>query len=435
MTRRRTFLRTTGIAALGGLTSIAGCLGQGGSSTPTSTTTTNATTTSSGNETTTENQPKESPGGERFHLGATTSIDDFEDLGPWNAENGTIEADTETAFQGSQSMRVTAPESDGFAWASRDTDWDLSGSTLSMAINPTKPVDNVIVVVRLIAPDTNNVHKMGELLRIRPNQGWMRLDLATRDFSGSPDLSKVKRVEVGMRAAAGPIDFNVDDIRSAPRPDKGYVVLSFDDSLESHYTEGFKTMQEYDMPGNVGVITGQIGTDGSLTMSEMNEMRDADWEFASHSTRDAALTKLSTQEMWLAINDASDWLTSKGFAKGNESFVYPHGVFDDKIAEFVGGNHSMGFRYMDPLSAASGQITDPLTVGRGNAAYDQKLSKTMVNYAEHFNNIAVLTFHDIARNGGLSITPEKFQDLIDYISRRDVEVVTFSDLKKNHFAD
>ena len=157
-------------------------------------------------------------------------------------------------------------------------------------------------------------------------------------------------------------------------------------------------MKEYEMPGNVGVITGQVGTDGSLTLEQMNEMKQAGWEFASHGTRNESLKSLSTQEMWLAINDASDWLASNGFTEGNESFVYPHGEYDDNILEFVRRKHSMGFRYMDPLSAASGRITDPLTIGRGDATYSLNLSKTMVNYAEQFHNITVLAFHGITND-------------------------------------
>lgn len=440
MTRRRTFLRTTGVAALGGLTSIAGCLGVGGSSSETSTTSTSTTTSttgneSGGNETTTTQDEKERNPGERFHLGGTTSFDDFENLSEWSADSGAIEADTETAFQGSQSMRVTAPRTDDFAWVSKSGDWDLSGKTLSLAISPKKPVDNVIVEVRLIAPDTNNIRTMGELLRVRGQQTWMRLDLATRTFSGNPDLSSVKRIELGMRAASGSIDFNVDDLRTVPRPETGNIVLSFDDSLESHFTEGFKKMQEHEMPGNVGVITDQVGTDNSLSVDEMEEMKNADWEFASHGTTDEALTKMSTQKMWLSVNDANDWLVTNGFSKGEESFVYPHGEFNDEIVNTIRQRHTLGFRYMDPLSAASGKLTDPLTVGRGNAAYDLTLSKTMVTYAEQFNTNTVLTFHDIAENGGLSISPANFSELIDYIANRDVNVITFSELKQNQLAD
>lgn len=435
MTRRRTFLRTTGVATLGGLTSIAGCLGEADNSSTPTTTAAEQTTNTEGNETTTEEEPNQSDKDNRFFLGNTSVIDDFEDLEPWEAMNGEVQADSESTFQGSQAMRITAPESDGFAWAGRDVDWDLSDKTLSMAVNVRSPVDNVIMVVRLLAPDTNNMRVMGELLRARDGQSWMRLDLATRDFAGAPDLANVSRVEVGMRAAAGEVDFTVDDLRSVPRPDKGSVILSFDDSLEAHYSEAFKKMQEYEMPGNVGVITGQVGSDGSLSIEQMEEMREAGWELASHGTRDQALTSISTQQMWLAINDASDWLARKGFSDGNESFVYPHGEFNDEIVNFVRRKHAMGFRYMDPLSATSGRITDPLTIGRGNAAYNLDLSKTVVNFAEQFNVNAVLTFHDIKDNGGLSMSPSDFSELIDYLARRDVEVITFSDLKKNHFAD
>lgn len=435
MTRRRTFLRTTGVATLGGLASIAGCLGEADQNSDTTTSTTQQTTNTQENETTTEEEPNESDQSKRFFLGDTTVVDDFEDIEPWEAMNGEIEANTENTFQGSQALHITAPESEDFAWVTRDVDWDLSNKTLSLGLNVTSPAENVIMVVRLIAPDTNNVATMGELLRARADQGWMRLDLATRNFTGAPNLSKVQRVEIGMRAANGAIDFTIDDLRSVPRPDKGYVVLSYDDSLKSHYTEAFAKMQEYDMPGNVGVITGEVGNDGSLTVGEMEEMRDAGWEFASHATRNQALTEMSTQEMWLTINDASDWLDSKGFTDGNEAFVYPKGAFNRNIVDFVRRKHSMGFRYMDPLSGASGRITDPLTIGRGDGATNLTHSKTMVNYAEQFNNITVLAFHDIKNNGQLSIAPSEFSELIDYIDRRDVEVITFSDIKENHLAE
>ncbi len=97
----------------------------------------------------------------------------------------------------------------------------------------------------------------------------------------------------------------------------------------------------------------------------------------------------------------------------------------------VSERHEQAFRYMDPLSAASGRITDPYTISRGNAAYNLDLSKIMVNYAEQFNQNVVLTFHDIVDNGGaLSMSPGTFNDLLDYLSRRDVEVKTLS-----HFQD
>jgi len=429
MTSRRQLLGSVGGIALGG---IAGCLGRGAEvdAGPTTQPPTNTTT----NTTATETPSKKTTTDGRFHLGNTTVIEDFEDLSEWSVSNGSLDAD-DRAFAGSQSMRLTAPKGNEFVWASKSVDWDLTDETLSLAVAIDSPVDNLIVSVRLVAPDTNNVQKMGEFVRARSGQGWMRLDLATRNLSGNPDLSNVTEVQLGMRAADGAIDFRVDDLRTVPRPDSGTVVLSFDDSLESHYTEAFQTLEQYDMPGNVGVITNQVGSDGSLTVDQMTEMRDAGWEFASHSSRDAALTDLSTQEMWLAITDAHDWLANNGFTDGSDSFVYPHGEYDDQILDFVGKTHTMGYRYMDPLSAASGYITDPLTIGRGNAAYDITLDKTMVTYAEMFHTLTVFTFHSIESDEGLSISPSTFEELVSYIDSRDVEVITFSEVGEKLLAE
>lgn len=434
MPRRRTFLQTAGVTALAGLTSLAGCNTQSSPST-TGTSTTTTTPENTGNETATTTEENQRTDTSRFHLGATSVLEDFEDLGPWSASGGSIQADTETAFRGSQSLRITAPKGTNAAWAVRDVDWDLSGKTLSLAFDPTKPVEKVLVEVRLVRADDTTL-TMGELVRVPANQGWMRLDLATSRFTGGTDLSKIRRVELGMRAAAGAIDFNVDDLRTVPRPETGSVVLTFDDALESHYTEALPRLREYDMPGNAAIITGSVGSKGSLTLDEMGEMRDAGWAFANHSTTKDRLTSLSTQELWLNVNDASDYLTSHGFDGDSPAFVYPSGSFNEAVLQTVGETHDLGFRYMAPLSAATGAITDPLTIGRGNAAANLTHSKTMVTYAEQLRNTVVLTFHDIAEDaGGLGMTPGTFQQLVDYISRRNVDVITMSDLAKNHLAD
>ena len=433
MTRRRTFLRLSGATALGGV--LAGCQDQLAPSTDQTATQTTTGGGGSGNETgngsdeeTDTTKQDDSVG--RFHLANTEVLDDFEDMSGWEATTGQIEAASPTAFMGSQSLHLTSdsPESgDAAAWAAKDVDWDLSKKTLSLAMRPTAPGGNLLVLVRLHAPNAENTLTMGELFRLRKHQSWLRLDLATRNFSGNPDLSKVKRVEIGVRAASGAIDFHFDDLRAVPSPEKGTIVLTFDDSLDSHYTEAFKRMQEYDMPGNAGVITSKVGTNGTLDANQLKEMQDAGWEIASHSSTNEKLTAMSRQQMTIVLNDASDWLAEHGFDSGKDSFIYPHGAFDDRVINAVRKKHTQAFRYMDPLSAASGRITDPLTIGRGNAAYNLDLSKIMVNYAEQFNHNVVLTFHAIKDNGGgLSMSPGTFNDLLDYISRRNVQVKTLS---------
>ena len=436
MTRRRTFLRLSGATALGGV--LAGCQDQIAPSTDETTTGTTGGGGGSGNGTGTETDEGGEDSGEddstgRFLLKDTEVLDDFEDMSGWEATEGEIEEASPTAFMGSQSLHLTSesPESgDASAWASKDVDWDLSDQTLSLAMRPTSPGGNLIVEVRLHAPDEQNTITMGELFRFQNNLGWLRLDLATRDFSGSPDLANVQRVELGIRAASGRIDFHFDDLRSVPLPEKGSVILTFDDSLDSHYEEAFKRMQEYDMPGNAGVITNKVGSNGTLDVNQLKEMQDAGWEIASHSVDNEKLTEKNQQQATIDVNDASDWLAQNGFDSGMDSFIFPHGAYNDPIINAVRQKHTQAFGYMDPLSAASGKITDPYTIGRGNGAYSLDLSKIMINYAEQFNHNVILTFHDIVDDGGaLSISPGTFNELLEYIDRRDVEVKTLSHLQ------
>lgn len=441
MTRRRTFLRLSGATALGGL--LAGCqdqLSPGSDAKTTDSTTTDSGQSGNESDTETEDDAEKSTDDStgRFHLANTNVLDDFEDMSGWEAREGEVEAASPTAFMGSQSLHLTAAAAesgDTAAWASKGVDWDLSGQTLSLATRPTSPGGNLLVEVRLHAPDEQNILTMGELFRLRENQGWLRLDLATRDFAGNPDLSNVKRVDIGVRAASARVDFHFDDLRAVPQPGKGSVILTFDDSLDSHYQEAFPRMREYDMPGNAAVITDRVGSNGTLDTGELKEMQDAGWDVVSHSTTNEKLTDKSPQQMTIDINDVSDWLAQNGFDSGKASFVYPHGAWDDTLIDAVSKKHKQAFRYMDPLSAASGRITDPYTISRGNAAYNIDLSKTMVNYAEQFNHNVVLTFHDIVDNGGdLAMSPGTFNDLLAYIDRRDVEVKTLSHFQ-NQLAD
>lgn len=439
MTRRRTFLRLSGATALGGL--LAGCQDQlkpggGADATETTDTTTEGDESDNATDEETEDDADEStdPSTGRFHLANTKVLDDFEDLSGWKATEGEIEGASPTAFMGSQSLRFKAPtpeSGDAAVRAVKDVDWDLTDKTLSLAMRPKAPRGSLLVELRLFAPDEANTLTMGELFRVRADQSWLRLDLATRNFTGNPDLSKVTRVELTVRAASGRVEFYFDDLRSVPAPENGTVYLTFDDALDSHYNEAFKRMQEYDMPGTAGVITKKVGSNGTLNEDQLKEMQDAGWEICSHSTTNEKLPEKSQQEMMIKVNEASDWLARRGFESGKDSFIYPHGAFNDTLINVVKKNHTQAFRYMDPLSAASGKITDPYTIGRGDAAYNLAFSKTMVNYAEQFNHNVVLTFHDITDDGNdLSMSPGDFDDLLNYLSRRDVEVKPLSHLQE-----
>ena len=356
-----------------------------------------------------------------------TVRDDFTDLGAWTAVEGSLSAALD-AGSGSGAAKLTAGASADAVRIRRSVDWDLSGEKLSLAVNVGSPSDNVIATVRLLAPDESRTVELGELVRPAPEQGWFRMDLGTRRMTGVPDLSKVTAVEVALTGAGeGPVEFSVDRLVSAPKLHTGYVALTFDDSTTSQYTEAFRIMKKYDVPGTVATITGSVGSEGHLTTDQMGEMKNAGWEFSSHTHGHTNLASVSAVEVRKEVETAKTWLEDHGFAAGARSLVYPYGGFDADALAVASEYHEAAYRYNGTRSAGTGRVLAPYTVSRGNAIHRER-AKNMMSRAAHYGELGVFAFHKVGDADGLTISTSDFEDVIRHLSKLDVEVVTLSEV-------
>ncbi len=407
-----------------GAAGVAGCgargdsgsgTADGGSATGTAGATASETGTETAAETATPN-PK------------LTVRDDFENLGAWTASEGSLSAAPAAAQSGSQAAKLTAPKSTGTARIRRSVDWDLKGEKLSLAVDVASPPDNVVATVRLFAPDDSRKVELGELVRPAPEQGWFRMDLGTRRMSGVPDLSKVTAVEVELSGAGeGPVEFYVDRLVSVPKLDTGYVALTFDDSTVSQYTEAFRILQKHDLPATVATITDKVGSDGRLSTDQMSEMKDAGWEFASHTHGHTNLASVSAVEVRKELETAKTWLEDHGFQAGARSLVYPYGGFDTDAVAVAEKFHDAAYRYNGAYSAGSGRVLDAHTVSRGNAIYPDR-TKDMMSRAAHYDELGVFAFHKVGDADGLTISTSDFEDVAKHLAELDVEVVTLSEV-------
>ena len=419
---RRRLLRSLGAAGAAG---VAGCGGRGSPESGTAggkNAGESATTT--GSDARTTETPTPNPD--------VTVRDDFADLGAWTAVEGSLSAASTDARSGSGSgsgaAKLTAGASADAVRIRRSVDWDLSGEKLSLAVNVASPPDNVIATVRLFAPDESRVVELGELVRPAPDQGWFRMDLGTRRMTGVPDLSTVTAVEVALSGAGeGPVEFSVDRLVSVPKLDAGYVALTFDDSTTSQYAEAFRIMQKYDIPGTVATITGSVGAEGHLTTDQMSEMKNAGWEFASHTHGHTNLASVSAVEVRKEIEAARTWLTDHGFQAGARNLVYPYGGFDTNAVAVVKEYHDAAYRYNGTRSAGTGRVLAPYTVSRGNAIHRDR-AKNMMSRAAHYNELGVFAFHKVGDADGITISTADFEDVIRHLSKLDVEVVTLSEM-------
>ncbi|MDQ2051491.1 hypothetical protein RBH26_13485 [Natronolimnohabitans sp. A-GB9] len=355
-------------------------------------------------------------------------IDDFEVLDGWTAmiDAGSLEADADDPYAGSQSARLTADEDTEYAAIYRTIPdgLDLRERSLSLAVAFTGR-EQLHLSLELFAPDSRAVHTMERTL-VGPTDRWTRVDFGTTRVDGQPDLSDVREIRLTARRRGtgdGSIDCRFDDLRAVDRPDSGSVMLLFDGSLESHYEIAFERMEEYGYTGVESVIYEALGDGGRLTIDELHELDDAGWDVAARPrTGSQSLPDMSPDEQAEAIERTNAFLESRGFEDGATHFVTPRNVLGPETIDLVREHYETAFRFGGAPNARP--LTDPHNVGFFSGT-DGETTKQYVDYAAEYGELAVLHVEHVGDDG---FSEAAFVDLLAHIDATDVDVVTATDI-------
>ena len=350
-------------------------------------------------------------------------LDGLEDLDLWECTAGTLRADTERYVTGTQSAHLSASKSEERASMYRTfpDGIDLSDRNVSMAINVDDTSEEYGVYFQLLAPNEQNRIDMWQDVG---TSGWARLDFGPTEVVGNPNLTDVRKIGVTTWAGDERRGFSVDSIRTTPRADHGYVVLTFDDGLASHYTEAYKTMREFDFPGVAGVMTNYVGQEGRMTMKQIRELDGAGWDIVSHPQAEKPLPAHSPAKQEQLLRQNKQWLLDNGFEKGARFIIWPYSAAGKHTREIGSRYHYLGFGDGGP--ATGPPFTGPMDVSRVNGD-DVERTKRMIELAAEYNHVAIPMIHPITTEDG-RITPDQFRDLMQFIADSDVEVVSASTL-------
>jgi hypothetical protein len=356
------------------------------------------------------------------------SIDDFESLNDWIAmiDGGTLEAGTDDPYGGSQSARLTASEDTEHAAIYKAVDGlDLRGSNLSLAVKFTDR-EQLRLSLELFAPNSRNAYVLQRTL-IGPSDRWVRVDFGTGQIEGEPDLTDVSEIRLTARRrgdTSGSIDCQVDDLRVVDRPATGKVMLLFDGMLESHYAEAFERMEPYGYAGVEAVMPEAVGQGDRLTIDRLEELSDAGWDMAARPRTGAHfLHEYPPEEQARMIRDTKLYLESRGFEDGAKHFITPRNVLSPTARDLVEEHHEQAFRFGGGPNGLA--LTDPYNVGFfAGGAGDE--TKTYVDYAAKYGQLAVLQFDYIGAEDGIS--GREFERVLEYIDGQNVEVVSATDL-------
>lgn len=349
-------------------------------------------------------------------------IDNFEALDHWETYSGSLTADEEDVFSGSQSARVEAGPADERAAVYREfpEGVDLSASDLSIALKLEAPTTQRIVV-RLDAPDERNALFMSRFVR---KSGWLRVDLGPRRTRGTPDLADVTAISVIAYTGGGTrVQFNVDSLRLRPSTGSGRVLLTFDDNYQSQREVAFPVMEQYGFRGTVGAVPGTTDWTWQMSLHDLRELQSAGWDVASIPKTASGFQPLPPDEQATRIRESKQWLLDNGFERGANVLFWPYGRYDRTSLRAASRYHQLGFT---GGTTPVGMVSGPLTIGRIDGE-DVDAVKRAVDFAAEYGQLVSVAYGAVG-NMTFGMSRAEFEETMAYVDDAGLEVVTASEL-------
>lgn len=449
MRNRRQYLKGMALVTTVGAT---GCLGdpngraepststrspETDAATPTATSTETATATehtaTSDATLTTESHPRQKyarPGG---------ACDRFEDVDRWEETGtGTMSADAERRFVGSRSLHLRGRDG-GHALVERSIPTsDLSDVDLSLALYTPDP-SKVAFFVRLVDVDGNTATlELRSITHRRSDIGWFRTAPGVFVADSEVDLTRIDRLQLQVNnASPDTVDAWVDDLRAHPKPETGYVVLSWDDGTADYCRKAAPIQDEYGFPGvaTIPPTLDLFGKGAFASEAELAARSGAGDDVVSHGSVGTTWDEMPASELDATLAEHKQWLLDNDF-EGADFVVYPGNGFDATTLEVVGRYHyAGGMNQSGNVNTTGVYGFDPLVLPR-TIGWDLDISKRVVDNAAAYRNCGILNFHRFDLEN--TMDRHEYEKLLAHIDRKGdaVEVVTLSDLwelrRENH---
>ncbi|SEP11153.1 Polysaccharide deacetylase [Halogranum amylolyticum] len=350
----------------------------------------------------------------------------FEDLSFWQAHaNVNLTADKETVYTGSQSARIE--NSSGTIVWEFPVPVDLSNKDISLAVKLDKPEPTNL---RIWFTDTagNEIRLIQQLNQNHPNT-WMRVNPSINSVDG--DLGAIESMLITLDGDGAGKRYWLDDIRFHQKQTKtGQVMLSFDDISISIYEDIFPIMQEYDLKGVVAVPPDIIGNDNRMNQEQLDELKKAGWEFASHGNDLQALYGLRRSAQKKKIERAKRLIKERGLGDPI-AFMYPGGGCDKHTVELVREHHNLGYLAFKGSEKGLSQsaLMGPMFVNRSRPNTPEAVANQL-EVAHAYRGMYNLYLHLVGDDAENSTSDfrEMCEHIATYRKQGKIEVVQPSDV-------
>ena len=206
------------------------------------------------------------------------------------------------------------------------------------------------------------------------------------------------------------------------------ILIIDDDGYAGWFTRGLPVLNAYGLKSAASIIGEIIGTNATwATEQQLARAYAQGHELVPHGAQ--ALTSLANEAAREAdIRKNKDWLTSRGYTKGSDFYVYPNGVYQTSAGnqEIINILKRNGFkaargttspRYAKPaVGYADNRWLLPI-VGMDTATSASTI-KQRIDLGVENGDLMILMLHDIVKAGGtgIDVTVDKLDEVCKYIA-------------------
>lgn len=349
------------------------------------------------------------------------SFDEFEDLSKWTVMEGSLTADEERTYVGTQSARIEAGASDERVMIKREFESprDLSTEFPALAFASDTDVNPMIQL-----SDTDGDRLLLQCA-VEPDGPFLRHDLGVVDTVGDPDLSSIAHTKISVWAGDREVTLWCDDYHFVERPDTGKVLVQFPKATDAVASEAAPVLADHDLPATVFVNTDYVGGSGYLSVEELESLQGDGWTVASSGATGSDLTQQSKSAQEDRISRAASWLSDRGF--DDAYFSYPLNRYDETTIDLVEEYHDLAFvgGY-----AGHGHVTNH-QLAPCAATPDADEASQLLEWTAEYGTITTLSYRGL-EGSTLSAFEETMSELAELEAAGDVEVILPGDVASNH---
>ncbi|RQG97823.1 polysaccharide deacetylase family protein [Natrarchaeobius chitinivorans] len=321
-------------------------------------------------------------------------VDDFEDLDRWEVVVGSLTADEERSYTGSQSALLEAEAEEEGVRIVRELDEPRDFSEMRPGVAMASSA-TAAPIIQLADSDGDRIDFRQQVHSDTP---LTRSSFGIANVDGDPNLTDITEIQI-IRWTGEEYETQlwVDDLHFVPAPEQGTVLLQFDGGHETDYTDALPVLEEYDYQATSFVTTGRLREeedhDGDrLTHDQLAELDDAGWTIASHSAHGSNLASPpEDREQEDEISDARAWLEDNGYEDGADYFSYPQNKYNGETLELVEEHHELGFAGRFP---SQGYAANPALCSRViNPDADE--ARAALETTSEWGGITAIVFYEL----------------------------------------